>query len=730
MDYLTTLNAPQQAAVQHETGPLLIIAGAGSGKTRVLTYRIAYLINQCGVPPYRILAVTFTNKAAQEMKERVASIVGLPGKQAWVSTFHATCVQILRFDADKIGYKRNFQIFDTSDQQVVIKDCLKELNLDPKKIEPKAILGSISNAKNELQSPQAFREKASEFWDKQVAKVYQKYQGKLYENNAFDFDDLIMSTVDLLEKNADVLEKYQERFQYIMVDEYQDTNHAQYRLVKLLANKHKNLCVVGDDDQSIYAFRGADIRNILQFEQDYPQAKVVKLEENYRSTQNILDAANQVIKNNQERKGKNLWTSQGSGDKIYFFQGVDERHEAAFISDTISQSYRDDSRSYSDFTILYRTHAQSRIIEEEFVRRGIPYRIVSGLRFYDRKEIKDILAYLRLIHNPSDNYSLRRIINVPKRGIGDTTVAKLADYANAHGISLLEALADLDKMPNIRGKYQSALQQFLALIQSLRVSQETSSITLLVEKILTASGYKEFLNNQRTVEAESRIENVNEFLTVTKQFEKADDSSSLEIFLEKIALMSDIDNYDQDAPMVTMMTLHAAKGLEFPVVFLVGMEEEVFPSSRSLWEPGQIEEERRLAYVGFTRAKQQLYLTCARCRMIFGSFSENPVSTFVKEIPEDLLEDISVTQRKPEMATLRVHPKANTPAKESRTIQDKATPRQATDLFRVGDKVRHEKWGDGMVVSISGDKQDMISVAFPNQDIKKILVGYAPISKI
>ncbi len=733
MDYLEGLNPSQGAAVQHIHGPLLIIAGAGSGKTRVLTYRIAHMIHHCGIAPYRILAVTFTNKAAQEMKERVGSIVGHQGEQAWVSTFHATCVKILRYDGYKIGYQQNFQIFDSSDQQVVIKDCLKELNLDPKKFEPRALLASISTAKNELLTPIDYKAQATDFWTSNVAKVYERYQHKLLQNNGFDFDDLIMCTVQLFEQSPDVLEKYQKKFEYIMVDEYQDTNHAQYQLVKQLANKYGNLCVVGDDDQSIYAFRGADIRNILEFEKDYPAAKVVKLEENYRSTQNILAAANQVIKNNLERKGKSLWTARGSGDKLRLFQGDDERHEAAFITDTIQQGVRGGKRGYQDYTILYRTHAQSRIIEEEFVRRGIPYRIVSGLRFYDRKEIKDVIAYLRLLHNPRDDYSLRRIINVPKRGIGDTTLGKLDEYAQAHDLTLLESITQLDEMPKISGKYQSALKQFKQIIDGLRENLSSLSITEVVTAVLQATGYKQFLSGQKTVEAEGRLENVNEFLTVTLRFEQEHQSNDLQGFLEQISLMADVDNYDQQAEVITMMTLHAAKGLEFPVVFLVGMEDGVFPSVRSLWEPGQIEEERRLAYVGMTRACEELFLTCARRRTIFGSTSENPISTFVKEVPEELLEEVGQQKAKP-MAISSRREVYQAYAKKPRSVIEKpattASSNSSAQSYRVGDKVHHNQWGDGMIVAISGEKSDMLSVAFPNQDIKRLLAGVAPLEKI
>lgn len=722
MDFLEALNTQQKEAVTHNHGPLLVIAGAGSGKTRVLTYRIAYLIGHFQVRPHEILAVTFTNKAAEEMKDRISKIVGSVAQEIWVSTFHSTCVRILRRNADKLGYEKNFHIFDSSDQLVVIKDCLKELNLDPKKFEPRAMVGSISKAKNDLLTPKKFSAQASEFWDKQVARVYQLYQQKLRTNNAFDFDDLIMKTVELLQEDSQVLEYYQNRFRYILVDEYQDTNHAQYELVNLLAQKSQNLCVVGDDDQSIYAFRGADIRNILEFEHDYPEVKTIRLEENYRSTQNILEAANHVIANNTTRKGKTLYTRNGDGPKLKFHQAADERQEAAYIGAVIQAEVRDSGRNYHDFTIMYRTHAQSRTIEEEFIRRGIPYRIVAGLRFYDRKEIKDLLAYLRLIANPFDNYSFRRIVNVPKRGIGDTTVGKLEDYANSNGESLLSALDKVEEISSITGKYRKTLIEFRTLIQRLRIKAESSKLTTIAEDVLQETGYKQALLAQKSIEADSRIENLNEFLTVTQQYDVTGDTNDLGEFLEKITLMSDVDNYDQDANVISLMTFHAAKGLEFPVAFLVGMEDGVFPSARSLWEPGQIEEERRLAYVGLTRAEEQVYLTCARRRTLFGNVSENPVSTFIKEIPEQLLD----LEEAPGLNN-SIGIRSNT---LSTGLADQwlAKPNAKNDLvFNVGDKVHHQHFGKGMVVSISGD---ILSIAFDDQEIKKFSQGLAPLKKI
>ena len=707
MDYLDHLNPSQREAVENVEGPLLIIAGAGSGKTRVLTYRIAHLVNHHGVPPYRILAVTFTNKAAEEMKERVTNLVGPLGEQVWMGTFHSLCVQVLRYESEKLGYKRNFQIFDTTDQQTVIKDCLKELNMDSKKFEPRAILGAISRAKDGLLTPERYDEMAADFWENSVAKVYGKYQAKLRENNAFDFDDLIMMTVFLFQEYPDVLRKYQERFHYIMVDEYQDTNHAQYVLVHLLSQERKNLCVVGDEDQSIYAFRGADIRNILEFEKDYPQARIVKLEENYRSTKSILAAANSVIQNNTERKPKTLWTNNPEGAKVVFYQGETERQEAIFIADQIQKGIREERRLYGEFALLYRTHAQSRIIEEEFMKRGIPYRIISGLRFYERKEIKDLLAYLRLLYNPSDNYSFRRIVNVPRRGIGDATVNRLTRFADQFGVSLYDTLEYLDSIDGLGTRFINSLRDFKIMLDGLMELVGSAALTDLTKSVLTETGYIEDLDRQRDVESQGRVENLNEFLSVTKQFEKEVSETDLGAFLEHVALISDVDNYERDADVVNLMTLHGSKGLEFPVVFVCGMEDGIFPHARSLFEPGQLEEERRLAYVGMTRAKEKLYLTCARSRTIFGMTNQNPVSMFVNEIPPDLLEDY------------------NEPNSSSRDVT------HDNGDFKAGDKVHHKVWGEGLVVSVNTSHKDLeLKIAFPDKGIKTVIAHMAPLEKL
>ncbi len=717
MDYLNQLNPQQRKAVEHVDGPLLIIAGAGSGKTRVLTYRVAHMVHEKNIPPYSILAVTFTNKAAQQMQARVAQIVGPLGEQVNMGTFHSTCVRILRRDAERIGYKSSFQIYDTSDQQTVMRDCLRRLNIDSKRFEPRAVLGSVSKAKNQLQSPQEYQAQASGFWERNVAGLYELYQNSLQANNAVDFDDLIMCTVQLLQQEPEVLEYYQQRFRYIMVDEYQDTNYAQYVLVNKLAEKHRNICVVGDEDQSIYAFRGADIRNILDFETDYPEALVIKLEENYRSTQTILEAANHVIRHNEQRKGKELWTRNPSGTRLKLYQAGDERREAEFVGDTIASGVTE-GRHYQDYTILYRTHAQSRPIEEEFMNRGIPYRIVSGLRFYERKEIKDLLAYLRLIHNLDDGYSFRRIVNTPKRGIGEVTLSRLEDYAQSMGINTYEVLSELGQTVHIGRRAETVLGHFREVIDGFRSVVGEVTLTKLVKDVLHRSGYLADLEQQKTYEAETRVENLNEFLSVTKQYEKEHSAVDLGGFLEHVSLISDVDNYDTDADVVHLMTLHAAKGLEFPVVFLVGMEDGIFPHARALQEPGQMEEERRLAYVGLTRAEEELYLTCAQMRTIYGTMSRTSASSFLGDIPEELCEDVS-TRRQPTPLFRGASGAASKPAAES-----------DVPAYTVGDKVMHESFGQGTVVSISSGADPILSVAFPDKGIKKLLSSLAPLTRV
>ncbi|MEA3318482.1 MAG: DNA helicase PcrA [Bacillota bacterium] len=758
---LEGLNPMQKEAVKKTDGPLLIMAGAGSGKTKVLTHRIAYLMAEKQVAPWNILAITFTNKAAREMKERVEKLLGPAAEDIWISTFHSMCVRILRRDIDRIGINRNFTILDTTDQLSVIKNILKDRNIDPKKFEPRTILGTISSAKNELMNPEQYAKQPLGPYEQQVAEIYTDYQKRLKKNQALDFDDLIMTTIHLFKRVPEVLEYYQRKFQYIHVDEYQDTNRAQYTLVNLLADRLKNLCVVGDSDQSIYRWRGADIANILSFEKDYPNAEVVLLEQNYRSTKRILEAANRVIENNIGRKKKNLWTENDEGQKIIHYQADSEKSEAQFVVGKMRELMRQDpTRTLGDFAILYRTNAQSRVMEEMLLMSNINYTIVGGTKFYDRKEIKDILAYLRLIANPDDDISLQRIVNVPKRGIGATTVDKIANYAAQHDISIFTALAEVDLI-GVSGRATSQLKEFRALIEGYVQMQEYISVTELVEEVLEKSGYREMLKADKTIESQSRLENIDEFLSVTKNFEEKYDDKSLVAFLTDLALVADIDKLDEEDPAqqegVILMTLHAAKGLEFPVVFLIGMEEGVFPHSRSLFEEAEMEEERRLAYVGITRAEQQLFITNAQMRTLFGRTNINPPSRFIKEIPEELLE----SEENKEAAS-RPTPfggrgssfgggsaspfggnsssgraRAASPASQTArrtTVPSRgltATGGESLD-WMVGDKAEHKKWGVGTVVSVKGDGDSKeLDIAFPSPTgIKRLLAKFAPVTKV
>ncbi|WP_374724384.1 DNA helicase PcrA [Calidifontibacillus erzurumensis] len=730
---LSGLNPEQQAAVRCTEGPLLIMAGAGSGKTRVLTQRIAYLMSEKNVAPWNILAITFTNKAAREMKERVSMLVGPTAEEIWISTFHSMCVRILRRDIDRIGMNRNFSILDTTDQLSVIKKILKEKNIDPKKFDPKAILGTISAAKNELITSEDYAKSAGNYYEKVVSEVYETYQDRLKKNQSLDFDDLIMMTIHLFNRVPEVLEFYQRKFQYIHVDEYQDTNRAQYILVKKLAERFKNLCVVGDSDQSIYRWRGADIANILSFEKDYPEAKVILLEQNYRSTKRILDAANKVIENNANRKPKKLWTENEEGKKLIYFRGDTERDEAHFVAGKIKEMVDSGKRSYSDIAILYRTNAQSRVIEEVLIKSNIQYNIVGGIKFYDRKEIKDLLAYLRLIANPDDDISLLRIVNVPKRGIGASTMDKVGDYALQTGISIYQALNELEEI-GLSSRASNALREFRDQINNWNQMQEYLSVTDLVEEILEKTGYREMLKAEKTLEAESRLENIEEFLSVTKNFEKTNDDKSLVAFLTDLALISDIDQLDKDVETtgqnsVVLMTLHSAKGLEFPVVFLIGMEEGIFPHSRSLMDDQEMEEERRLAYVGITRAEEELYLTNARMRTLYGRTEMNQVSRFIDEIPDELIENLAEENRKQTQSPLFG---ANTSIQQSVIRTQQAKTGGVTGDIRVGDKVDHKKWGVGTVVSVRGEGNDQeLDIAFPQPiGIKRLLAQFAPITKI
>ncbi|WP_425283919.1 DNA helicase PcrA [Lentibacillus halodurans] len=731
-DLLNGLNKEQQQAVQHTDGPLLIMAGAGSGKTRVLTHRIAYLLGEKDVSPRNVLAITFTNKAAREMKGRVHKLVGAGGEQIWVSTFHSMCVRILRRDIDRIGYNQNFSILDSGDQLSVIKQILKDLNIDPKKFDPRAMLGQISGAKNELITPEEYSQKVGDFFQRQVAQVYERYQKTLQKNQALDFDDLIMQTIHLFKRVPEVLEYYQRRFQYIHVDEYQDTNHAQYYLVKQLANRYQNLCVVGDSDQSIYRWRGADIANILSFEEDYPSTRVIYLEQNYRSTKSILDAANKVIQNNSGRKPKNLWTENDDGKKIHYFQGATEQEEALYVTDKIQELTREEGFSRNDIAILYRTNAQSRAVEDTFVKSDIAYQMVGGTKFYDRKEIKDLTSYLRLITNPDDDISFERVVNVPKRGIGKTSVDKLRAYAGEHGISFFQAVKEVDFI-GVTKKAANALSEFGNLIQTLSQQQEFLTATDMVEAVLERTGYERMLKNERSLESQSRLENLEEFMTVTQDFEKEAEDKTLVAFLTDLALIADIDRVDEEEaenePKVTLMTLHAAKGLEFPVVFLVGMEENVFPHSRSMFDQEEMEEERRLAYVGITRAEQELYLTHAKMRTLYGRTNMNPISRFINEIPEDLVDGIEQVRQtmygsfekqnnQPSAAKRRAGKMQQTSGAESQT-------------WNPGDKAEHKKWGVGTVVKVQGEGESMeLDIAFPAPTgIKRLLAKFAPITK-
>lgn len=748
--FLKGMNPKQAEAVQATEGPLLIMAGAGSGKTRVLTHRIAYLIEEKEVNPWNILAITFTNKAAREMKERVSGLLGAGGEDVWISTFHSMCVRILRRDVDHIGYSRNFTIIDSSEQLTLMKRVVKELNIDPKKYDPRSMLGAISNAKNELLTPEDYAAMQGSFFEQLVAKCYDLYQKELRRNQCMDFDDLIMITIRLFKDNEEILNYYQRKFHYIHVDEYQDTNHAQYTLVNMLAAKFRNLCVVGDADQSIYGWRGADMQNILDFEKDYPDAQTILLEQNYRSTKTILAAANQVIANNTNRKAKNLWTENNDGEKITYYRGDSERDEGRFIVSEIQKQQREKKRKYGDFAVLYRTNAQSRVVEETLLKANIPYKMVGGHKFYDRKEIKDILAYLQVIANPADSLSFARIVNTPKRGIGQTSLERLREFADTHDFSLLEASLNVALSP-LSGKAAKELAEFGELIDGFNQMIPYLTVTELTKEVLAKSGYEEDLKRQNTLESQNRLENLEEFISVTQEFDKTfaatqeDEAEAAEdkltIFLNDLALISDVDSYEEEASEVTLMTLHAAKGLEFPVVFLVGLEEGVFPLSRALMEENELEEERRLAYVGITRAEEELFLTNALSRTLYGKTQYNRPSRFVKEIEEELLANKgnaaptgfgSSTGASGGSGTFSPKTfKAEYKQAATRGVSSKQETAAAGENWQVGDKVQHKKWGQGTVVRIGGSSKDVeLDVAFPSQGIKRLLAAFAPIEKI
>ena len=744
--YLDNMNEMQKQAILHTEGPLLILAGAGSGKTRVLTHRTAYLIDEMRVNPYHILAITFTNKAAGEMRERIDDIVGFGSESIWVSTFHSTCVRILRRYIDRLGYDTNFTIYDADDQKSLMKDICKRLEIDTKQFKEKMFLSVISSAKDELIDPIEFENRAAgDFTKRKQAMVYKEYQQALKANNALDFDDLILKTVELFKLDKEVLSSYQERFKYIMVDEYQDTNTAQFELIRLLASKYKNLCVVGDDDQSIYKFRGANIYNILNFEKHFPDAKVIKLEQNYRSTQNILDAANSVIANNVGRKDKKLWTENGEGEKITFEQLDSGYEEADYVARDISRKIRQGEARYKDCAVLYRTNAQSRLFEEKFITSNIPYKIVGGVNFYARKEIKDLLAYLKTIDNGRDDLAVKRIINVPKRGIGATSINRVSNYAMDNDIDFYSALRRATDIPGV-GRAESKIRPFVLFIQGLKAKSEILSVSQLLEEIIEQTGYVDELRAEGTDEAEARIENINELISKTVAYEESTDEPSLSGFLEEVALVADIDDVDSESDYVVLMTLHSAKGLEFDNVYLAGMEDGLFPSYMSITSDNaaaEIEEERRLAYVGITRAKKNLTITSARMRMIRGETQYGKVSRFVKEIPGELLKGeiyeprTSGYEERPSSAS--TYQKARrafkdvpvyTPVSNQKSFASNNTSGVALD-YAVGDRVRHIKFGDGEVKAIvEGGRDFEVTVDFDKAGTKKMFATFAKLKKI
>lgn len=745
-ELLTGMNDKQTEAVLQTEGPLLVLAGAGSGKTRVLTHRVAYLIEHNNVMPWRILAITFTNKAAKEMRERVIKLLGPDGNDVWVSTFHALCVRILRRDADKLGYNRAFTIADPGEQRTLIKRVLQQQNLDIKKFDPRSVLGAISNAKNALQTPAMMREAAGNPFETTVATVYESYQRELQANQAMDFDDLIMLTIKLFNQDADVLGYYQDKFQYIHVDEYQDTNDAQYTLVNLLAKKHGNLCVVGDGDQSIYGWRGANMENILNFEHDYPDAHVTLLEQNYRSTKTILRAANDVIQRNVNRKKKDLWTDNAEGEPISYYRGQNENDEAHYVVAKIQEEREQNHHDYGDFAILYRTNAQSRVIEETLVKANIPYTMVGGHKFYDRKEIRDVLAYLTLVANPADSMSLERIINEPKRGIGATSVEKLRDFAEMNDWTELEATQNISLATTLGARVRTAMEKFGLTLKHVQDRAATMSVSDMTSELLDQTGYMASLKASKNLEAETRIENIEEFLSVTQKFDDDWDNADhdetedrLVEFLADLALVSAQDDVEEEPAEVTLMTLHAAKGLEFPVIFLMGLEEGIFPLSRAMLEDDELEEERRLAYVGITRAQEKLYLTNAYSRMLYGRRQTNPQSRFVTEIAPELLHlDYSETKsgltpsrRDVPFARRTASAVAKPYAGKTGRVSEPTGTGAGKVSWTIGDKASHKKWGVGTVVKVNGTGEDAeLDIAFPEQGIKRLLAAFAPIKRV
>lgn len=737
---LANLNAPQLDAVTYGDGPLLIFAGAGSGKTRVLTHRIAHLIEARSVPSEQILAVTFTNKAANAMKERIGHWVGSGVRRMWVGTFHSLCARIMRQDGDVVGVPQNFIIFDTDDQLTLIRDCYADFGIDPQKLKPNTALNRISNAKNELLTPNDYSATAYTADEKLVARVYERYQRRLEENCALDFDDLIMKTVELFRNHTEVLQGYQERFRYIFVDEYQDINQAQYQFVSMLAGRYRNLCVVGDDDQSIYAWRGADARLILQYERDYPDAHVVKLEQNYRSPQTILDAAYAVISRNRTRKDKRLWTEKAGGAKIKCFQANDEHAEGAFIARVIRDLIRHDGRHYRDMAILYRINAQSRVLEQMMLSQGIPYRIVGGQKFFERKEIKDIVGYLRVLYNPDDSVSLRRIINTPTRGIGATTVSRLEELAAERGISLFRMVLEVEQT-DLSARAKTAVQGFANIMTHLMKLSSEVGITELTQAVIDDSGYEQALIDENTIQSRTRLENIRELLSATQEFEaEAEDDTvrRLHHFLEQVTLITELETASGEVDdTVTLMTLHAAKGLEFPVVFLAGLEEGVFPLARAAMsgDPADLEEERRLCYVGITRAEEQLFCTMAGSRTLFGVTTYNKPSRFLEDIPDELIEGMhgGWVRQSPKHTTWEdadCTPEAQV-QEQVTTILTAAAPARDENSFRSGDRVRHNTFGDGIVLAIQGSGEQMkVTVNFPRIGTKTLVLGFAPLVRL
>jgi DNA helicase-2/ATP-dependent DNA helicase PcrA len=722
VELLEDLNPSQREAVAATDGPVLVVAGAGSGKTRVLTRRVAHLIKDHGASPFSILAITFTNKAAAEMKERVAELVGPVAHDMWVSTFHSACARILRREAPRLGYRSAFSIYDSADSLRLVTMVVRDLDMDTKRFPPRNLRATISNAKNELVDYETFASQGTGFYHEKVADVYRLYQQRLVEASAMDFDDLLMVTVELFQAFPDVLAHYQERFRHILVDEYQDTNHAQYVLVNLLGDSHHNVCVVGDHDQSIYAFRGADLRNISQFEKDYPEAKIVLLEQNYRSTQTILEAANAVIANNPSRRPKRLWTDIGTGDPVATFEAEDEHDEAAFVAQEIA-ALEKAGRRLSDIAVFYRTNAQSRVLEELFVKFGIPYQVVGGLKYYDRREVKDVLAYLRALVNPDDQVALKRIVNVPKRAIGDTSVGHVDRFAEAEGVGFFDALTRVDDNGRLSTRAQRAIKEFVGLMDHLTL-QAALGPKAALEAILTETGYMDMIRSERSIEALGREENLKELVSAAADFEETgpaalsptefvelDGTRKIELFLESISLVTDVDSMEND-DAVTLMTLHNAKGLEFPVVFMTGMEDGVFPHMRSLGEPAELEEERRLAYVGITRAMERLYLTRAWSRNLWGGTNYNPPSRFLGELPDHLVEKATRAGRRPD---------AVSPPKET----------VGSEEVGVGDRVKHAHWGTGTITQVigAGDRAEAY-VSFDTQGVKRLLLAWAPLERV